>query len=139
MSATTFVTLLTPLTALPIILGLIIGVWGCLMIITGAYGVDLSTAVPWVQIDSASGAPLLLFGVAVFALMRGQKLRHPPATSDHETVNTFGPLSWLERVCLASVGLGSVAIPYWLAFPMPEAWVIGGGLLAWIGWRKLSS
>jgi len=43
-----FVTILTPLTALPIIFGLFIGVWGCLTIIAGAYGLDLTTAVPWI-------------------------------------------------------------------------------------------
>ncbi len=57
--------------------------------------------------------------------------------NDGETVQAFGPLSWLKRICFASVGLGFVTLPYWLALPIPEAWVVGGCLLAWFGWRKV--
>lgn len=139
MNQTPFVTLFTPLTALPIILGLFLGIWGCVKIIAAAYGLDLVNVAPWVHSEEAIGAPLILFGVAVFAILRGQMMRSSRTTGDSETIQVFDPLSWLERACLVSVGFGFLALPYWLALPVPEGWLIGGGLLAWFGWRKMQA
>lgn len=132
-------TLLTPLTALPILFGLVFGIWGCLSIITGVYGLDLGAAVPLVHSEPGGvGEPLLLFGVAVFALVRGHQIRKGPESEEDETPPTFGPLGWLERFCIAGAGLGLVALPYWLALPIPEIWAVAGGVLAWFGWRKMT-
>lgn len=134
-----FVTLLTPLTALPILFGLVFGIWGCLSIVTGAYGLDLEAAVPLIHSEPGeTGAPLILFGVAAFALARGHQIRKGPEPQANETPPQFGPLGWLERICLMGASLGLIALPYWLGLPVPEIWAVAGGVLAWIGWRKVT-
>lgn len=133
-----FVTLLTPLTALPILFGLALGLWGCLLIVTGAYGLDLEAAVPLIHTQPGEiGAPLILFGVAVFALARGHQYRKGSVSGEEETPPQFGPLGWLEHICLAGAGLGLVALPYWLSLPVPEIWAVAGVVLAWFGWRRM--
>lgn len=134
-----FVTILTPLTALPLLFGVVLGVWGCLSVITAAYGLDLEAAVPLIHTEPGEiGAPLILFGVAVFALARGHQIRKEPGSEEDETPPQFGPLGWLERICLAGAGLGLIALPYWLALPAPEIWAIAGAALAWFGWRRMT-
>jgi len=141
MSETPFVTILTPLTALPIIFGLVMGVEGCLMIIANAYEIDLSSKVPWMNVDLVIGAPLLLFGVAVFASVRGLQLRKARAAISENNEAVGSPFNWdvislLERTCWIGALLGLATIPYWLELPLPEVCVIGIALLVWFAWQR---
>lgn len=119
---TPFVTLLTPLTAIPILLGLFIGAWGCLTIIANAHGLDLAAAVQWIHIDWRGGvsAPLILLGSAVFAIARGRLVRWHKA--------------W-EYVSLAAVALALATMSYWLELPLPWLPAILAVVLTWFGWR----
>jgi hypothetical protein len=132
-----FITILTPLTAVPILFGLLIGVWECLNVISRYYGLNLETSAPWLHVSMGSvGAPILLLIVAAFALARGIKLREDPDADPTKRPPRLSPLSLLERASLAGVGLGLVTVPYLYAFPIPEVWAIAAAVLAWLAWRK---
>jgi len=142
MSETPFVTIWTPLTALPIIFGLIMGVEGCVMIIANAYEIDLSGKEPWMNVDLVIGEPLLLFGVAVFASVRGLQLRKAQASVSENNEAVGSPFNWdaislLERACWIGALLGLATVPYWLELPFPEVYIIGLALLVWLGWQRL--
>lgn len=135
---TPFATILTPLSYLPVIFGMFIGVWGCLTIVLRTYGLDLETAVPLISGDSNLAAPILLLGVAVFGFIQGAIIRNRISANDDTVTKTFGPFGWFERLSILMALFALMTIPYWYQAPLPEVWVVVIGVLAWFLWRRQS-
>ena len=138
MSEAPFATLSTPVTAIPILFGLVIGACGCLALIGAAYGLDLESLFPMIRGDINTGAPWLLFGVALFAFFRAQKRRDINNHKGAGEAPKLGPLSLLEKICFAGAGLGVLTLPYLFQLPVAEAWAIGGILVTGLLWWKLA-
>ena len=118
---TPFATILTPLSYIPVLFGMIIGGWGCLTIILRTYGLDLGKAVPWVSGGEGNiAAPLLLLGVAAFGFVQGAITRNRQTVKPDENRTRFGPLGWLERLALLAMILALLTVPFWLQLSTPE-------------------
>lgn len=133
---TPFATMLTPLSYIPVLFGMLFGAWGCLTIVLRWYGMDLEIAVP--QISSGQGleAPVLLAGVAAFGFVQGAIIRNRKTERNSEFKQRFGPMGWLERLAILAAVLTIVTVPYWWQLPFPEVWVAAIGIGSWLVWRK---
>lgn len=135
---TPFVTVLTPLSYIPVLFGIFVGGWGCLTIILRSYGLNLETAVPWLSGELNLAAPLLLLGVSAFGFVQGAIIRKRNSSTDEATRQSFGPLGWLERVSIIAALFALITLPYWLQAPFPEIWAAAIAVLAWITWRRFA-
>ena len=142
---TPFITILSPLAGIPILFGLFFGLFGCAEIIAAAYGIDLASLFPSLPTDLNVGAPLILFGSAVFALVfMGKLFGFGPSNEDEsEGQERSGePFSrwqrWVIHFCLLLMLLALLTLPFWLELSYPEAFVVGGVLFAWFAYKKLS-
>jgi len=132
-----FITILTPLSYIPVLFGIFIGGWGCLTIILRRYGLDLETAVPWVSGGEGNvEGPILLAGVAAFGFIQGAITRNKQAQKPDEKRDHFGPLGKLERIAVLAMTLALVTVPYWLKLPMPEIGVVAIGFIIWMIWSR---
>ena len=137
MSAARFVNVITPLTTIPIVFGLIVGVWGCVDIITRQYGIDIHAIFPLITTQSGFTAPLVLFVVAFFAFSRGQKIRDIKNNRTAEEKTKYEPLSVIEKLSFLGVGLGIITVPYSLDFSGVEFWVAGFIVVMFFVCRKI--
>ncbi len=137
-SATPFVTILSPIVAIPIILGVLVGLFGCAEIVAGAYGFDLAAAFPLLHIENNIAAPIILFGATLFAMaFMAKAIGWLPPAGD--------PQSWgyktkkaMLNCCLILILISILSVPYWWHFPAPEAFVVTFAIIAWFGYKKLS-
>ncbi len=107
---TPFVTILSPLAAIPILIALIIGLLGCAEIIAGAYGIDLAFLFPSLHTDLNVGAPIILFAASVFALVFiNQLFGLKPKDSDATSSWRY----WFIHFSLLMMLIALAALPYW--------------------------
>ncbi len=139
MSEAPFANVASPLTAVPLLVGLFIGLWSCLAVVSGHYGLDLAAAFPGVHVEPGYWGPLILLGVAVFAFFRGQKMRDVDAQGGTREARTFRPFSLVEKLCFGGAAIGIVTLPYWLAAPAVEVWAAGLLLLLAVVFKKCQS
>ena len=132
-----FVTILTPLTYIPVLFGIFIGGWECLAIVLRRYGLDLESAVPWVSaVEGNVEGPILLAGVATFGFVQGAIIRNRQTLKPEESKPRFGPLGWLERLAVLAMTLALVSVPFWLQVSLPEIWAVAIGIVAMMIWRR---
>ena len=109
MSATPFGFVNSPISAIPILVGLIAGVWICLELLAERFGIDLASYFPYITTSHTSNGPLvMLVIITVLAGLRGQKIRDIRQERADNEKPKFGPFGLLEKFCLAGVLLGLV-------------------------------
>lgn len=123
------------------------GAYACLSIIAAHYSLFLPSYHPLASLVGYEAGPIILLIAAVFAWakVRGwrrmQELRLArsvdPALALSRGFHVLetparGP-SDLERLLGKAVMLSLIAMPYWLAWPQPEAW---GAALIITGWVR---
>lgn len=120
---------------------LLMASYECIKMIALNYGINMSEVIPGIQSSSEIPAPVFLLGAAVFAYARGRKvrvMREKSAAIDNSEEGSFDEesfvpslkLSWLERISIPFAIFAFLAVPFWLAFPVPLAWA--GALAALI-------
>lgn len=121
-----FFVLTTYLAAIPLVFGLVAGVWSCLIVIAGNYGLNLASMVPWFHVEQSTGMPAPIVMLIISALAFAWSLKMGPG--------------WIwHRIGAGGVLLGIFTIPYWLELPLPELWAVATCALIWFGWRRFIS
>lgn len=114
--------------------------WGSVVVIAGAYGLNLAPDQPHTELAMRIAAPWVLLPLSLISWAKARRWRLMQAARIGVVTVSRGEIemvlpderpNMLERISALLVLLSLVAIPYWLQLPDRD-WIVGFILLVWL-------